>query len=220
MTDSQPRRGRPARYTRDQVLRTALQLLEREPAEPLSLRQLADELEMSPMTLYGYVTDLNDLLEGAAGVAFAQIHAEPDPTAEWDQRIKAVIAELYAICRRYPRLCLAPPGERVTAPALYQTRNWLFAELRDSGFDETEALHALGVLCYYPVAFAVGQAWAELPPDLPKDTAPRLTAIADRYPEHVSDAAFAYGLDNIIGGLRRSRAERRAGPAGSRGNDL
>ena len=54
-----PRLGRPPRYTVDQVLDAA----ERLPYDRLTMKSLADELDLVPSALYRYVKDRDDLVE-------------------------------------------------------------------------------------------------------------------------------------------------------------
>ena len=202
---TQPRRGRgrPPRFTRTQVLRTALRLIEELPPDAFSLRRVADELELTPMGLYSYVTDLNDLFEGAALLALDDLHDEPDPDMTWDQRIRMAVLELYRFCRRYPNLVNAVPGQRPRAAGLFRTRERILEQLVASGLPDEQALPALGVLTYYALGFAAGQTWSELPlPDLSPEEFPQLTRLANRYPEHASEEAFLGGLDRLLHTLR------------------
>ena len=99
-----PRRGRPARYTREHVIRVALVLLEQDASKPLTLRALADELGITPMAIYGYVSDLDDVLQEAARTALDEIRAEADLSGPWHEQIRAAVFDIFRLGKKYPNL--------------------------------------------------------------------------------------------------------------------
>jgi TetR/AcrR family tetracycline transcriptional repressor len=64
----------------DQIVRTALELLDQVGLEGLSMRNLADRLGMRATTLYWYIRDKHELLSMLAEAIRAEIQA-PDPNA-------------------------------------------------------------------------------------------------------------------------------------------
>ena len=64
--------------SRERVLRAAVEYADRNGIEALSMRKLARELGVEAMTLYYYVANKNDLLEGMADLVAAEIEPPPD----------------------------------------------------------------------------------------------------------------------------------------------
>lgn len=207
---SQPDRSRPGprpRFTREQVLEAALRVIDRETPDAFTMRRVADELGMGVMTLYGYVSSKEEILEGVTALELAAAPA-PGEGALWDERVRSDVEHLFDLCRRHPNLVQLVLRQMSAAPGLFSLRERLLATLHDAGFGETSALHALGVLTSYAVGFGALQSGAtridspERLRELPADEFPHLTGSADRYAEHLSAAAFAHGLDLILAGLR------------------
>src|SRR5436305_14192158 len=72
MTQPATATGRPrARLTREQVAAAALELLDRDGLEALSMRRLADQLGVGTMTLYGYFRSKDALLDAVIDAADA-----------------------------------------------------------------------------------------------------------------------------------------------------
>ncbi|HSV67610.1 MAG TPA: TetR/AcrR family transcriptional regulator C-terminal domain-containing protein [Mycobacteriales bacterium] len=99
--------GRPAgtnrdgKITREMVLATALELIDRDGPDGLSMRRLAHALGRDPMILYRHTPNKAALLDGVAETVLAQLTV--DPTArDW-------ATELRTIARDYRRLALAHP---------------------------------------------------------------------------------------------------------------
>jgi AcrR family transcriptional regulator len=203
------RRGRPARYSRDHVIRVALTMLENEQSKPLTLRALAEELGLTPMAIYGYVKDMEDVLQEASRTALDEIRGDTEPTGTWHAQIRADVTDVYRLGQRYPNLVSTALAQNLKSPLLYRIREHMLAQLARGGFDDTQALHALGQLLAYSLGFAASRARYDPLPPLPADAFPRLTRVAHRYDEHISEAAFQDGLDRLIESLKRDRRRRR-----------
>jgi AcrR family transcriptional regulator len=210
----EPARRRPGpapRFTREHVFETALELIDTGAPESFSLRGLAEALDLTPKSLYGYVKNKDELIEGATLIALANVHQEPDPDAPWQDHLRTSMREIHTVLRQHPNLATLVIGHRSRATGLFRVRERILQTLLDAGFEETTALHALGVLSYYALGFASGQAALagaapdDSLPDLQPEAFPRLTALAPRYPEHASDEAFEFGLEQLLEGLERTR---------------
>ena len=180
-------------------------MLEHEQSKPLTLRGLADELGISPMAIYGYVKDMEDLLQEASRSALDEIRGDTEPTGAWHAQIRADVIDIYRLGQRYPNLVSTALAQNLKSPMIYRIREHMLDQLTSGGFDDTQALHALGELLAYSLGFAASRARYEPLPPLPADAFPRLTRVANRYDEHVSDAAFQDGLDRLIESLKRDR---------------
>lgn len=206
--------GRPGplpRFTREQVLEAALELIESMPPEKFSMHKLGQALGVRPMTLYGYVKNKDDVLAGVTQLALAKFHHDPGTKAPWYEQIRASLREIHALCRQYPHLATLVINRNAHRPELLHVRERMLGILLDAGFDADTALHAFGVLAYYTTGFAGGQAGlstsgaAGTIPHLPPGEFPRLTSLADKYADHASEEAFEFGLDLLLQGLRRRR---------------
>jgi AcrR family transcriptional regulator len=206
-----PNSSRPGprpRHTREQVLETALTAIDRDGPELFSMRRIADELGMGAMTLYGYVRNKEEVVEGVTALAFSEVHREIPPDAGWDEQLRGEVEHLHDVCRRHPNLVALVLGQTSASPGLFRLRERMLGTLLGAGFDETTALHALGVLTSYALGFG-GTQGAHAPIDLPDRIRelpagefPNLSHAADRYATHLSDQAFGYGLDLLLTGLR------------------
>src|ERR1700689_4663767 len=92
---------RDGKITLDVVLTTALEIIDRDGAEGLSMRRLARALDRDPMILYRHAPNKAALLDGVVEVVLAQLKVDPaDP--DW-------AAQLRAVARDYRQLALAHP---------------------------------------------------------------------------------------------------------------
>src|SRR5579863_550589 len=93
--------SRDGKITRAVVLAAALDIVDRDGAEALSMRRLAHALGRDPMILYRHAANKAAVLDGVAETVLAQLNvnsADPD----WQ-------AQLRAIARNYRELALTHP---------------------------------------------------------------------------------------------------------------
>ena len=65
-------RGRPG-LSREKVLQEALELADRDGIAALSIRSLAERMGTKPMTLYYYVANKDQILDGLVDLVFTEI---------------------------------------------------------------------------------------------------------------------------------------------------
>jgi AcrR family transcriptional regulator len=186
-------------------------LIDSEGSEAFTMRRLADEMGIGVMTLYGYAASKEEIVEGAALLAMRDLHEDPGAGAAWDAHVRSAVHDLHEVCRRHPNLVTMVLEQSTPAPGLFRTREQILAALHDGGFDDAQALRAMGVLTGYVLGFASAQGAAlfasgELIRELPADDFKYLARSADLYTQHVSDEAFEYGLELMLDGLRRERS--------------
>src|SRR4051812_43397732 len=76
--------------SRDRILSAALGVVEWEGAAALSMRRLAQELDVWPMSLYTYFHDKDELLDAIAARAAGAV-ALPDEAESWRERLRALL---------------------------------------------------------------------------------------------------------------------------------
>ncbi len=143
--------GRNGKITRDVVLAAALEIIDRDGTDGLSMRRLARALDRDPMILYRHTPNKAALLDGIAETVLAQLtvdSADPD----W-------AGQLRAVARSYRRLALAHPNVVpliVTRPlatplalrpqATLRPLEDILALLTRAGFSGPDALHVYRAL--------------------------------------------------------------------------
>lgn len=206
--------GRPRRLDPDTMVATARRILEEEGLDALSMRRVAKELGSTPMALYHYVRDKDELLmltlSGTAG-ALPRPELPEDPRA----RLLAVSVHAHEVLSRIPWvLDVLALGELTDRDAL-----WMVEEILDCaqkcGLSPARAVRACWTIWQYiygDLIFRRAAARrAEHPPSrryFPEmiteedaEELPRLTEIKDRWRAYAADYTVADELDAIIEGL-------------------
>jgi AcrR family transcriptional regulator len=87
--------------TRDRVLRTAVELADRDGIESLSMRRLANALDVVPMALYRHVANKDELLSGMVDVVVGEIDP-PLEDADWKTTVRERILSARRTLLRHP----------------------------------------------------------------------------------------------------------------------
>ncbi|QKG19161.1 TetR/AcrR family transcriptional regulator [Actinomadura verrucosospora] len=218
-----PSGGRKKPITVDVIVDTALDMVEAEGYEALTMRRLATALETGPSSLYAHVVNKEDLDELLIGRLCTEIDLpEPDPAA-WRQQIIDVCAQLRDQYLRYPGISQAAFA---TAPSNLETMRFaegMLAILLAGGIDPQAAAWAIDSLSLYVNAYSLEVSLVNRRVDRGDDgwvvsrdeLLRRFAALPDTFPESKRYAAeltagtghdrFDFTLGLMIDGLPRSR---------------
>ena len=210
------RRGRPARLSRAQIVGVALELVDAEGVDALTMRALARRLDADPMAVYRHVRDKADLLGAMCDAVVADL-SPLDPAAPWRPQMARLCEELRARLAAHPGLLPVLAGAPVTPASLAVTQQVL-ATLVAQGMPVEVAGTGFGAVFSYVLGFAlVEAALPALDADRDDLRAGALAHLGDppEPPAHLDAALglletpgdFAFGLDLLLDGLERRGAQ-------------
>ncbi|MEW1579525.1 helix-turn-helix domain-containing protein [Streptomyces microflavus] len=206
--------GRPRRLDPDVMVATARRIVEEEGVAALSMRRVAKELGSTPMALYHYVQDKDELLMltlSGTAAAFPRPELPEDPR----ERLVAVAVHMHDIIGQIPWvLDILALGELTDRNAL-----WMVEEIIDCalacGLSPARSVRAYRTIWSYVYGDLVFRRAAARRAEQPsrreffpemiteKDTAelPRLTEVKEHWREYAADYETAAELDAIVEGL-------------------
>ncbi len=231
--DGDASRNPDGRITRDVVLAAALELIDRDGVDGLSMRRLARVLHRDPMILYRHAPNKAALLDGVAETVLAQLKVDPaDP--DWTAQLRAVARGYRALALAHPnvvpllvtRPLATPLGLR--PPGTLRPLEDILTLLTRAGFSGPDALHIYRAL----FGFLYGHVLNELQelienPDetddllrlglhrLPIREFPLLRSLAPALASYDGAAELERGLDILLTGLTNSLSPDTAAQAGA-----
>jgi len=206
--------------TRDEVVQTAVRLLDDVGLEGLTLRRLACELGVSAPTLYWHVRDKRALLDLVAEAIVAEHRppVRPAPGQPWWEWLAESAAAQYRALVSHRDAALVAAGNRPTESSL-PTVEQVVGSLVDVGFPPAEALESILTVGNFVLGSALEyQAEAARGATTEADAAmavrirdaedlPNLVAASRARPALDPDSTFRHGLALIMTGLRARHAE-------------
>ena len=219
------------RLNREAVLEAALELVDAEGLEALSMRRLGQALDRDPMGLYRYAANRADLLDGITELVLNElaIFAE-DP--DWQSQLRRIAHDLRLLALRHPNVVPLLVTRPLSTPlglrplGTLRPLEQILGLLIEAGFAPNDALHVYRA--YY--GFLYGHILNELQefivdPDeneallrlglhrLPARDFPHLRELAPVLADYDGEAELDQGISILLSGLAE-RLNPRAGKPG------
>ena len=218
VADAAPAGGRD-RLTRDLVFKAALEIVDSDGVDALSMRRLARRLRRDPMVLYRHAASKAALLDGLTELVLGQLAVGPSNTP-WPDRLRDIARQFRQLALAHPHvvpllvtrplatpLALRPPG---TLRPLEDILELLIS----AGFSPPDALYTYRAL----FGFLHGHVLNELQEStanheetddllrlglyrLPVREFPRIRSLASDLASYDGAAEFEDGLDSLLAGI-------------------
>lgn len=206
-----PRRGRKPGLSREEIAKVALEMIDAEGLEILTMQRLAERIGIGTMTLYGYFRSKDELLQA---VVDAAVHPAERLRIEgtWRQQLRTVVGAAHRTLSRHPALVQIRFRQPILRPDALRFGERLVGILTEAGFPPPDAASAFRLIFTYTFGFAGLSPLAGAPAareraaaaaaSLDPDRFPYLTATADHWTQAMAGSEqFYYGLDRILDGL-------------------
>ncbi|WP_406103795.1 TetR/AcrR family transcriptional regulator [Micromonospora globbae] len=208
---------RKPRLSRERITRAAVELLDVEGVEGLSMRRLAARLDAGTMSLYQYVGSREDVLDLATDEAVAEIAIDDVEGLPWRAAVSQQMGRGRQVMLRHPWLPTLISTRPLLGPHALARSELVYALLRGAGLDGARLTAAVGALTYYVQGYAAMEnTWRGLrhepaaEADLRRRAQEHLDRAAERHPtlaRHADlgnddfDASFQLGLDVLLDGI-------------------
>jgi len=100
----EPRRGPRPRWSTPQVVQRAIRIADEEGLGAVTIRALAQALQITPMSVYTHVSSRDELLVLMADRAHAELAGPPLGEGGWRRRVRAVAESNLALLKAHPWL--------------------------------------------------------------------------------------------------------------------
>ena len=205
-------RGRPS-ISVERIVATALQIVDEEGADGLSMRTLAQRMDSGTATLYRHFTSRDELVAQVVDLVYGSVELDIEGlrAMSWQQAIKIATQATFEGLRKHAGVAPLFFDRLPVGPNAMAQRERVIALLLDNGFTPKLAARSYATLAHYVLGFVAqldGHATTtrptdKKPPELPEldhDLFPATATVARHLPVPLEDE-FAFGLDLIIGGL-------------------
>ena len=199
--------------SRERVLRAAIAVADAAGVRALTIRSLAAELGVKPMSVYYYFANKSEILDGI-------VDDLPTGDGDWQSVIRRRAISARRVLAGHPWVIVLLESRKTPGPATLRHHDAMIGTLRLAGFSVEMTAHAYALLDSYVYGFAVQE--AALPfdgKDTPADVAepiiqdfplgeyPHLVEMATEHilqPGYDFGNEFEFGLNVILDALTRS----------------
>lgn len=212
-----PRAGQEP-LTPEGILGTALRIVDEEGMGALSMRRLAAELGVNPMSIYHHLPGKGAVISGLVGMVFSRMRVSAPEGSGWRERVRAYARAHRGVVSAHPNLALQIVSDpAVVSEAVLLGSEPLYAALEDAGLSPAQIVQAADTLVDFIHGFALGEASNpsgefDIGPDLtarlktlPPGEAPALRRVfgarAETGTAYDFDAGFEAGLALLSKGI-------------------
>jgi AcrR family transcriptional regulator len=215
-----PDEERRVPLSRERLLRGAIAIADVAGIGALTMRSLAQELGVKPMTLYHHVANKEEILDGIIDVVFSEIELPP-ADADWRSAMRRRALSARRVLARHTWAIPLMESRTNPGPATLRQHDSMIGTLRRAGFTMQMTAHAYSLLDSYVYGFTLQEAAlpfesADTVPDVTEAILvqfspaeyPHLAALAIEHivqPGYDYGAEFEFGLGFILDGLDRLR---------------
>ncbi len=222
-TDKPRYAATPSRPTlsRERVIQAAVALADTAGSDALTIRKLAAELGVKPMTIYYHVPTKEAIIDGMVDQVFTEIALPPTDT-DWKTAIRQRSASARSVLAKHPWATPLMESRTTPGPATLLHHDAVIGCLRSGGLSIEMTAHAYALIDAFVYGFALQE--ASLPATAGNDMTDLAQSIAGTMPagdyphlmelttEHVLQPGydfgneFDFGLDLILAGLEARTA--------------
>ncbi len=188
------------------------------PAEPMSMRRVADALGTGPASLYAHVDDKEDLLAILVDRAVGEAELPAPDSGPWQEQVKAFVRLVRTTLTNHRDLARASMGVIPTGPNVLRVTEWLLGILRGAGLPDQVCAYACDLLPLYGTAIAFEEGLfmttlggvdietyvaevRERLESLSSEQYPNVTGMVDSLMRSEGDERFEFGLAVLVAGL-------------------
>jgi AcrR family transcriptional regulator len=185
----------------------------------LTIRSLAQELGVKPMSVYHHVANKDEIFDGIVDIVFSEIEL-PSVGGDWRSELRRRANSARGVLRRHPWAIGLLESRTTPGPATLRHHDAVLGALRGAGFSVEMTAHAYALIDSYVYGFALQE--AALPFEGPETVAevaapmmeqfstgdyPHLVEMATEYfiqPGYDFGNEFEFGLGMILDALTTS----------------
>jgi AcrR family transcriptional regulator len=201
--------------TRDAVVDGALELVDREGLEALTMPRLARHLGTGVMTIYGHIDNKADLVDALAERVLADVEVITGKPGDWERDLAEWMRHIRRVVLHHPALGAVLATRGLTTPSVFRHLEAGLGLLRSAGFDRRRAVEIYYALLTYTLGFlaweiprvhrqprgAYTKQWSDAVAALPATEYPTLHELAKDLPHVATDSQFEAGLNALLHGF-------------------
>ncbi|CAD5269397.1 MULTISPECIES: TetR/AcrR family transcriptional regulator C-terminal domain-containing protein [Halomonadaceae] len=203
------------RIERSKVIETALSLLDQYGIEGLTMRKLAQALQIQAPSLYWHFENKQSLIDGMADALVDGVAKDLPEAQPWEDRVRQVAVELRLALLRHRDGARVFEGTYVVTDNVLRTGEAMISAFMQAGADAELAATSSFTVTYYLLGLVMEE--QALGPESNLDLAARkqtfLDSAREKHPHSWAareaifsedfDGRFATGLDLLIAGIKQ-----------------
>lgn len=184
--------------SRADIVRAALSMIRGQGFHEMTIRSLAADLGVAPMSLYRHVTDKDDLLDDVVEELLRRAWRPPPASQDWRSWITEAADKLRRLLVREPAALYVYQRHPVVSSTAVRRMEAMLRVLQEAGLDELAARNAYAAVHTFTLGFASLEA-ARAAVASPEDS----DSLAAQLATYTTPEQFVNGLRYLLEGVSR-----------------
>jgi AcrR family transcriptional regulator len=190
------------------IQETALEAINRDGLEALSMRSLAKALNVDPMAIYHHIPNKAALLSGIYEGVIAELFAEPSLETSWQDQLKFLLRRFRSLATRSPNIFPGLIASTHTSPGMARAIDTILGILLEAGLNPRSTVQTGDAVFAFITGFVLlelnhnalsaNQSAHELSEALPLANIARLR---EELRNNQFSDSFEFGLQFLIAGI-------------------
>ena len=195
--------------SRERIFVAAVELVDANGLEALSMRKLGAALNVEAMSLYNHVANKDDVVTGLLEAVLAEIALPPDHLP-WDEKLRDLAHTFRRAGHAHPQIFPLLGSRAIRSIEGFRPLEYSYAALRDAGLDPNAALDAFMSLSSYVFGYVLTELGGLVDVaagrsidfgDIDPDEHPLLIEMAVAFGHRDGDKQFDVGLEQLLRGM-------------------
>ncbi|HEX5522526.1 MAG TPA: TetR/AcrR family transcriptional regulator [Pedococcus sp.] len=191
-SESSPER---APLSRERVLDGAMAIADAGGIGSLTIRSLAQELGVKPMSVYHYVANKDEIIDGIVDRVYGEMEL-PSAEGDWRAEMHRRCTSAREVLGRHPWAIPLLQSRTAPGPATLQHHDAVIACLRGAGLSVEMTAHALALVDSFVFGFALSE--AALPIHGPESVPEIAEAIMQRFATGAYPHLLEFSTEHVI----------------------
>jgi AcrR family transcriptional regulator len=200
--------------TRKRIIAAAMDMIERDGVEAVSMARLATDLGCGLVALYHFVPSRSALLDLVADAMTSAVEIPPGFVGDWLEQVRVQAIGFRQVALTHPHCATLMVGRPPTSARAMRPVEDALASLRGAGVDGHEAVRVVRALLAYTMGSVLNSTGSPLAcdgtasadaaedgshrPRLRPTEFPNVTELAAQFAGRDPDADFEFGLDLLV----------------------
>ncbi|GAB4289467.1 MAG: hypothetical protein Kow0067_15430 [Coriobacteriia bacterium] len=193
-----PRAG----LNRDILIAAALDVVDRDGLDALSMRRLGAELGVDPMAAYRHIPNKDALLDGIVEAVVSQADLTDDPALSWQERLGRLVRAYVEALMAHPNALPVIAERPWRTPGALRVLERALDVMTKAGASPHDALVAINAVGFFTSGLALAIAAQNRAPGVAEQHADTLSSLpAEQYPaihELLRSGQTTSGPDDIV----------------------
>ena len=185
-----------APLSRERVLEGAMAIADAGGIGSLTIRSLAQQLGVKPMSVYHYVANKDEIIDGIVDLVYAEMDLPSAAAGDWRTEIHRRSASARQVLGRHPWAIQLLQSRTAPGPSTLRHLDAVIGCLHGAGFSVEMTAHALALIDSYVFGFALSE--AALPIHGPESVPEVAESIMQRFSGGAYPHLLAFATDHVM----------------------